>query len=193
MIANASIYLDGADSRWIRVTPDIYREAASLTLKALAGLPTVVMLPVPRPGFDVPMCLARAHWRPWLGSDCRFVRQEAETSSSRAPGRRGRASCSSRRSWRCHMPVPVCETVAGGNVVYRDDNHLTPRFAATLAPAMKNALQRVSLKTGPARVTRFRARTIMPRSRTDSQDTMRPDLHRLVRPTTLPSVTLLPL
>jgi hypothetical protein len=149
VIANASIYLDGADSRWIRVTPDIYREAASLTLKALAGLPTVVMLPVPRPGFDVPMCLARARWRPWLGSDCRFVRQEAATSHLERQAAEGEPHVRLVDLGDAICSVPLCQTVAGGNVVYRDDNHLTPRFAATLAPAMKNALQRVLSENGP--------------------------------------------
>jgi peptidoglycan/LPS O-acetylase OafA/YrhL len=103
------------------------------------GLRTIVLSDVPRAGFNVPFCLSRAAVHRWAAPSCLLQRvtslngdvRQAETSA--ADGLRNVRVldlsddfCSS----------SVCPPVIGGQVVYRDNNHLTATFARTLAPEL---------------------------------------------------------
>ncbi len=100
------------------------------TLAALSPIRIAILTDVPQPGFDVPMCLARSSWHPWLRSACEFAPASAVGPDLARPGIR----VVSMSDVIC--PDAACETTPRAIVDYRDDNHLTARFSATLAPAL---------------------------------------------------------
>ena len=98
---------------------------------------TVLVLDPLRAGLDVPACLARVAWRPGrlLDPDCHprgdehaNARVAAQEHAARAADRVGildlrRVTCGTER----------CDRLRDGPVPYRDGNHLTSTFAATLS------------------------------------------------------------
>jgi peptidoglycan/LPS O-acetylase OafA/YrhL len=101
------------------------------------GLETIVLADVPRAGFNVPICLSRAlaHGRPT--QECILQRnlsldgdvREAEANAASPFGNVRIVDFSDEL-----CSGSVCPPVIGGQVVYRDNNHLTASFARTLAP-----------------------------------------------------------
>jgi hypothetical protein len=98
----------------------------------------VLMRDTPEPTVDIPVCLARAAWNPILygRSQCRAVTNNTYLEIFRA--QREAAS-------RFENTVVVdlndricgnegCEFAPGGEVVFRDTDHLTVAFARSLAP-----------------------------------------------------------
>ena len=140
LLANANVYVEGTDARLVRVSPEAFKEASKRTLETLAGTRTVVMLPIPRPGFDVPMCLARLQWRPRLAPSCDVVPAPSRTrelEKAAAEGMPGVTLLDLAGSICARTP---CPSVVNDRIVYRDDNHLTARFSATLAPIVAERL-----------------------------------------------------
>jgi peptidoglycan/LPS O-acetylase OafA/YrhL len=136
VLANANVYLDGSDDRAIKPTQEAFVDGERRTLVELAPVPTAVVLPLPRPGFDVPKCLARAQWHPWLSQGCQFVDRPLIT----VQGER-LASVGLRHVTLFDLSAEICgpsrcQPVVDQLISYRDDHHLTPALSARMAPAI---------------------------------------------------------
>jgi peptidoglycan/LPS O-acetylase OafA/YrhL len=116
------------------------REGALHTLQALSGLRLAVIRDVPVYPFDVPTCLARASQSTWYPvSQCAGDARDAALPAALFASEQAAAGagvtfidlsgelCSAER----------CDALtADGEPRYRDNNHLTGRFAHSLAPQM---------------------------------------------------------
>jgi hypothetical protein len=125
------------------VSPSAWVAGLQTTLRRLdaAGIPTFLFRDSPRPGFDVPTCLARASWRGTNASAaCTVARVNALQRALLDLDRRAvsglehvmlldlsDAICSAR----------TCEPIRNGTVVYRDTNHLTATFVVKLTPLLE--------------------------------------------------------
>ena len=115
---------------------------AALAPLVASGLRVVVMRDVPRFEFDVPDCLAHAVR---LGREiqCRgsiASNVNAEVFAAEQEAARGLTGVSFVDTLSALCRDGVCETMAQGRVMYRDDNHLTGTFAATLEPLIEPQL-----------------------------------------------------
>ncbi|MDQ8155461.1 MAG: acyltransferase family protein [Gemmatimonadota bacterium] len=118
----------------------------TLTELTSAGIDVVLLRDSPRPGFDVPTCLARRAWRPALfGAGCHFdqasgLRPDIRLAEDRAADGLERVSLVDLSTTICGGRP--CDTERGDLVLYRDHHHLTSSFSATLAPELASALAR---------------------------------------------------
>ena len=142
IMGTATNQLDGDRELWkLEVRDGLY---ASLRPLVASGLRVAVMRDVPTFVFDVPDCLARAARHGWnarrqcsgtpelsINEDVYVAEQEA------AKGFAGVGFVDTLAAF-CNREV--CETVSGGHVMYRDDNHLTGTFADTLKPLIEPQL-----------------------------------------------------
>ncbi|MGQ0619449.1 MAG: acyltransferase family protein [Panacagrimonas sp.] len=110
-----------------------------------AGLETAVIQNTPRPGFDVPKCLARQVRFGSRASTCGFDRDNAQHTvahdlSVRAAENLDRVSFIDLTQAIC--PKPRCEGMdpLTGIVRYRDDHHLSGAFVVSLAAALEAAV-----------------------------------------------------
>ena len=119
-----------------------WTDGLSRTLTMLSATPTsiVVMRDTPISPFDVPTCLARSLRHAWYpGGECEFPYSaaianqifEAEKGTARA---RSNVRFLDMTPQLCHGTT--CLASSHGMVMYRDDNHLTGKFAATLQAAL---------------------------------------------------------
>jgi hypothetical protein len=140
LMGSATVYLpDGARPSPWRVSLDDWMAGTRDTLSAFhrAGIPTVLLRDMPRPGFDVPACLARSAWNPALFSNvCKFDRASSLNDSAFDAERRAAAGLENvvvadLTTTLCN--TAICDPKNGQFVVYRDTNHLTTRFAESLA------------------------------------------------------------
>jgi SGNH domain (fused to AT3 domains) len=108
------------------------------------GVKTLVIADVPRAGFDVPICLSRAAAHSWATQDCEPTRQAALNEEAR------QAESAALRGLKNARLVDFsdklcagssCQSVIGGEVVFRDSNHLTSSFARTLAPFLEREME----------------------------------------------------
>ncbi len=139
VMASATGYLDGESAR-------VWQEASGRTLGVLgaAGVRVAVMRDTPVAPFNVPTCLARSVRHAWYpGGQCAFFRAPAQRSAFFAAEQKSAAA------WPgisfIDMSDAICFTetcpaVRDGLVVYRDDNHLTGRYAASVAPVLESYL-----------------------------------------------------
>jgi hypothetical protein len=122
-----------------------WSEGLTRTLTALrpSAAQLVVLEDTPWPGFDVPRCLVKYIDEP---SRCEATRKRAlnplvagsELAAARAvPG----TAYLSMNDFLCDSLV--CPVTRDGVVRYQDTNHMTIRFAASLAPELSTALSRV--------------------------------------------------
>ncbi len=146
VLANAYVYLEHADARALRSTPDQFVAGARRTLEALKGIPTAVVLPLRRPGFDVPMCLARRDWRPWPFTRCELTSLRPSTMELEQSAARGLSDVHVVDFSESVCPADTCAPIVQGEIAYRDDNHLTPRFSRRLAPFVAQALSPLVLQ-----------------------------------------------
>ena len=141
-----------------QVTPTAWRDGLRRTYRVLsgAGINTVVMRDVPRPGFDVPACLSRrAAESPFRIRECEYARDEAlsapaiaaQTAAARGLRRIAFVDMTDRLCSRSTCPV-----TRGGVIVYRDDDHLTASFSRAQAPTLDERI-RLAIKRlgGPLR------------------------------------------
>lgn len=119
----------------------IVRGLAS-TWRALedAGTEVVVVLDTPRPGIDIPDCVAQH--RDAL-SACAVSRAAAVASSAAAAQEDAATEVDGLTmldltAWVC--PAERCPAVIGGVLVFRDAHHLTATYARTLAPVLGREL-----------------------------------------------------
>lgn len=108
----------------------------------------MIIKDTPRPGFDVPACLARARWRGIpADSACAFEPRGASSSVvdrmwSLGVSLPGRVQIYDPTSLIC--PESPCTTERGGVVLYSDSHHLTATFSRTLAGALSKAMESVA-------------------------------------------------
>lgn len=107
------------------------------------GVRTLVIADIPRAGFDVPICLSRAAAHRWATQDCEPTRQAALNEDAR------QAESAALRGLKNARLVDFsdelctgsfCQSVIGGEVVFRDSNHLTSSFARRLAPFLEREM-----------------------------------------------------
>lgn len=147
-IGNASYYVGRKDRATSRVIPaEEWREGTRRTLEALtgAGLMVVLIRDNPLPSFDVPMCLQRSARHAWYPkSSCQIDRSDAlnpavfEAEKAAARGLPG-VHFIDLTSYFCQGDV--CPVIQGTTVIYRDDNHLTGKYADTLMPVLAAGLR----------------------------------------------------
>lgn len=130
------------------VSPAQWQDGTHATLQQLrsAGINTVLIGDTPRPGFDVPQCLARAEWQ---GRDpqraCVFQRnaRAAEDIAIAAAEQRA-VQQTGHGSWvdpgLAICPENECKVFSNGVVHYSDNNHLSATYARQLAPALQALL-----------------------------------------------------
>lgn len=136
------------------ISADNWERALKRTVQAIqqAGARALVIRDTPRPGFNVPACLARAQAQGRsLESTCAF---EERGSLNEGAARAERAAlglpesadaaqqaCSQQGCWLDLADALCaqgrCVSYRQGAVVFRDDNHLTGRFAATLSERLE--------------------------------------------------------
>jgi len=147
VLGSATTYL-GRRARRNRADVSLadWRDGTRRTLATLssAGLSLAVMRDSPSFPIDIPTCLERAirhHWDP--DGDCRMLREGSFNLAAFAAENTG-----AREIADVHFidlseqlcPVDVCPTTRDGMVMYRDDNHLTGKFAASLSPLLEQQL-----------------------------------------------------
>ncbi|HET6172975.1 MAG TPA: SGNH hydrolase domain-containing protein, partial [Gaiellales bacterium] len=106
--------------------------AASVAALEHVARHVVVLRDTPHAPQDIPACIS---WNPALSATCDFPRtrdghwDDAEYAAERAGG-------VARSTYANPAPAvcggPTCRVVVGGEIVYRDDNHLTSAFAASI-------------------------------------------------------------
>jgi peptidoglycan/LPS O-acetylase OafA/YrhL len=106
---------------------------------ANAGLPTVVLRGTPQPGIDVPECVSKHRERL---TECAATRESALAGIGAV---QQKAASGLRRVHLIDLndaicPADRCAAVIGGMLVYRDAQHLTASYAASLAPRLRGEL-----------------------------------------------------
>jgi len=112
------------------------------TLAALsrAGIPIVVLRDTPQPPFDIPGCLLNQVGRPHAAESCEFDAPTAlnqATSSAEQAAAEGLSNIYFLDMNDVICPGNFCLPIQHELVVYRDDNHLTGKYAETLAPTLR--------------------------------------------------------
>lgn len=146
-VASASVYLTEV-GRLAGVSDDAWSAGTRRAMQGLGDTRTVMLLDLPQPGFDPAMCLARRGWHPWLRTDCRFSRT-AVASVTRAARleRTATADLSHVRLLDLSdavCPTDRCDPMPDGLVLYRDANHITAAFSATLDTVLATRLDELS-------------------------------------------------
>jgi hypothetical protein len=137
-----------------RVTPNAWRDGLRRTYSVLsaAGINTLVLRGTPVPGFDAPACLSRqAANAPFRLHACEYDRADAlhprgiaaQDNAARDLDRIAFVDMNDRV-----CPSTRCSVVQRGDIVFRDDDHLTATFsraqAAVLGERLSAALSRLS-------------------------------------------------
>jgi len=110
---------------------------------ARAGVPIVVLRDTPQPPFDVPGCLLREVGRSQAAESCEFDASMAlnqATSSAEQAAADGLTNIYFIDMNDLICPGSSCLAIQHELVVYRDDNHLTGKFAESLAPSLRTRL-----------------------------------------------------
>jgi peptidoglycan/LPS O-acetylase OafA/YrhL len=144
LIGNASVYLNRQDQPGISIGQ--WRAATARTLHAFAagGVRVALLRDTPRPWFDVPTCLARSLRHSWYpGGSCAMdestVVDPAIFDAERAAARDlQNIYFIDMTDQLCHNDV--CSAVQSGEIIYRDESHLTGSFADRLGPVLEQRL-----------------------------------------------------
>jgi peptidoglycan/LPS O-acetylase OafA/YrhL len=129
------------------LTYDDWRNGTTRMLEELtrAGINIALIEDIPRPGIDIPNCLAMAAWK-GTGSCGPFLRSTHEDGNAirgledaarQFPG----VSVLNLSDQICRGEY--CDAIRDGVVVYRDDSHLTATFAQSMMPALAARLPRI--------------------------------------------------
>ena len=137
---NGYVAVDGDDSPW-RVTPATWGAGLRRTYSALtsAGIATIAMRDVPEVPFDVPSCLSRRAAGAPFARPCLYDRTSSLSSAAIA-AQTAAARGLSRLAF-VDMTDRVCATsrcavIQRGNIVFRDDDHLTATFSRAEASVL---------------------------------------------------------
>ena len=137
---NGYVAIDGDNSPW-RVTPASWGAGLRRTYSMLtnAGVATIAMRDVPEVPFDVPSCLSRRAASAPFARACTYDRASslsraaiaAQTDAARGLGRLALVDMTDRV-----CATSRCSVVQRGNIVFRDDDHLTASFSRAEAPIL---------------------------------------------------------
>ena len=137
---NGYVAVNGDDSPW-RVTPATWGAGLRRTYTVLtnAGIATIVMRDVPEVPFDVPSCLSRRAAGAPFARACNYDR--ASSLSTAAIAAQSEAARGLGRLAFVDMNDRVCATsrcpvIQRGNIVFRDDDHLTATFSRAEAAVL---------------------------------------------------------
>lgn len=147
VIGNATNYFarDTSPSR-SSFSVDEWRDGTRRTLQALAAasLPVVVVRDNPFFTFDIPACVARSVRNYWYPKDaCQIDRSTSlnlAAFEAEREGARGLPNVHFIDLTDQLCKEAICWSVRSGEVMYRDNNHLTGSFASSLTPALKAKL-----------------------------------------------------
>jgi peptidoglycan/LPS O-acetylase OafA/YrhL len=134
-----------------RVSPGQWRDGTRRTLDVLAraGIATALLRDTPRPGFVVPVCLARAAWTPIpLRHPCvvsRAVAVDTLVHGAELEAARHAGDVPVLDLTDALCEADLCSSVRDGIVVFKDSNHLSAAFSAHLADALNRELMRHGL------------------------------------------------
>jgi len=109
-----------------------------------AGSQVALIRDTPEPGFDVPICLARADWVAWEdASDCTFTRESPFSDAVHHVDEK--IALEFEGVFALDLtdeicPAAACDVQRAGRVIYRDSHHLSVEFSAALASALESAL-----------------------------------------------------
>jgi hypothetical protein len=108
-----------------------------------AGIAVILLQDSPTPAGDIPLCLARAAWHGTPRSRCDIARAQAFDPAliriTRAVAARTGSHYVDLTARFCGPQT--CPAILKGDIVYRDDSHLTARYAARLQQALGAALR----------------------------------------------------
>jgi len=131
------------------ISPEAWKSGLRSTFGYLAAhrVRTILIADVPRPGFDVPTCLSRAIARNVSAETCSIPRSAAFNEEAREAEH---AAISGFKN--AHFldftdtfcTSQTCETMVGGQVVFRDGDHLTSAFSHSLAPLLEQEVAAVT-------------------------------------------------
>ncbi len=139
----------GVTMRGFRTEAPISAEELRLgtrrTLESLSriGVPVVVLRDTPLPPFDVLKCVARRGPLNLRAADCGFEAQAALNADAYAAQRAAAQGLANIYFLDMNDLICLgnyCPAMQHGLLVYRDDNHLTGKFAETLAPTLEKRL-----------------------------------------------------
>src|SRR5207244_3365132 len=109
-----------------------------------AGITTVAMRDVPEPGFDVPACLSRrAAGVPFQMRPCEYRLEDATVRpalAAQTAAARGLRNIALIDMTDLVCASAVCDVVQRGDIVYRDDDHLTATFSRRVAAVLSQRL-----------------------------------------------------
>lgn len=140
-------YVSLSDDSIAPISEDDWRNGMHDTLARLdaASVPVTILRDNPRPGFDVPTCLARQAKLPWRALDCNFTRQPSLDSLEYGLTREAARNLTHVAF--VDMSDDICATAncnpvdsQSGVVWFRDDHHLTTAAVRQLAPHLSDAL-----------------------------------------------------
>ncbi len=128
------------------IFPEEWRDGTRRTLEGLTsqGLRVVFMRDNPSFTVDIPTCLARSVRHKWGRTNSCEMDKSASIDSAVFEAEKAGAS-GLPNVYFIDLTDLLCEkdfcrTVSGGNVMYRDDNHLTGSFTKSLAPLLDTKL-----------------------------------------------------
>jgi peptidoglycan/LPS O-acetylase OafA/YrhL len=146
VLSSASHFVD-RETAGLTTSADAWEAATRRTFARLVTSAASVLLlrDTPYPGFDIPVCLSRNQMQRGLSvRTCDFGLSGAINESARQAESRALAAFPQVAVWDPATFICSgnhCPAVADTVVTYRDDNHLTGRFARTLAPALWSVLR----------------------------------------------------
>jgi peptidoglycan/LPS O-acetylase OafA/YrhL len=142
---SAYLALPGERNPW-RVGLATWKVGLQRTVARLdaAGIRVVVLSDVPRAPYNIPSCLARAAWNPFLyRDDCDFPRASERIELAHKMDLEVATLVPSTRVLDLTdviCPTETCDPEEDGMVRYRDSHHLTTRYSASLADILASRL-----------------------------------------------------
>lgn len=117
----------------------------TFSLLEKSNIPVAVMRDSPRPGFNVPLCLARQAKTSWINMNCDYPRAKALDLEEYQLTRN--AATDMKNVSFIDLSANICASeqcspidAKSGIVLFRDSHHLTTEFVRHLAPELQTAL-----------------------------------------------------
>jgi hypothetical protein len=155
LISNSSGYVKRSSSQdgYATLTLAQWQEGMRKTLEKLntGATSILVVRDTPRPGVDIPTCLARAKSHPALFSqkDCvvredKAITEEVWKAEQNAASGFTHVVASDLTDRFCRSGE--CRPILNDTIVYRDGNHMAAGFSASLAPVLADQLWMTALR-----------------------------------------------
>ena len=147
VVMGSSRYVSLPETAQSAISESLWQDAMRQTMQRFnnADIAVAIMRDSPRPGFDVPTCLARQAKTPWLALDCGYSRKLALDSVEYNLIRQ--AAVDLKQVLFIDMSGRICASEecnpvdsGSGIVLFRDSHHLTTEFVRHVAPDLQQAL-----------------------------------------------------